>query len=272
MRFARAPLHLPDSTVIDGTNNTLTIEIDGVAHAVTLASGTYTPAELVEVVQDALDAAPADATASLDATGRVRITTTHEGSAASLQVTGGNAMAALGLSVDASAIVGTDGTIQIGSNPPVTVTSAGTGATVAVPTGTGDLTLTLDGGLRTGTSSVAVVSTGDRSLAAVAAAINGAGVSASASAVKVSDGNWLLQLNSTTTGTANSLSLDASVFTGVGGLLETSAAQDAQITIGTGPGAYSVMASGNVFNDVLQGVTLTATARVGHSGDGERQP
>ncbi|MGD9999345.1 MAG: flagellar filament capping protein FliD, partial [Ilumatobacteraceae bacterium] len=104
------------------------------------------------------------------------------------------------------------------------------------------------------------VGTGDRSLSAVAAAINGAGVGASASAVKVSDGNWLLQVNAASTGTANRLSLDAAVFSGAGGLLETSAARDAQITIGSGPGAYSVVASGNVFTDVLQGVTVTATA------------
>jgi flagellar hook-associated protein 2 len=238
----------------------LTIEIDGVAHAVTIAGGIYSPAALVDAVQTALDTAPAAAEASLDATGRLRITTQHEGSAASLRVTGGNALTALGLSVDAGAIQGTDGVIQIGSNPSVTVTSAGTGGTVAVSTGTGTLNLTLDGGLRTGTSQVAVVGTGDRSLAAVASAINGAGVGASASAVKVSDGNWLLQVNATSTGTANKLSLDASVFGGVGGLLETSAARDAQITIGSGPGAYSVTASGNVFTDVLQGVTLTATA------------
>ncbi|MGD9705412.1 MAG: flagellar filament capping protein FliD, partial [Acidimicrobiia bacterium] len=80
------------------------------------------------------------------------------------------------------------------------------------------------------------------------------------SAVKVSDGNWLLQVNSTRTGTANALSLDASLFAAAGGLVETAAAQDAKITIGTGPGAYSVTASGNSFTDVLQGVTLNAAA------------
>ena len=251
---------LAPSTLIDGTNNTLTIEVDGVAHTVTIASGTYSPAGLADAVQAALDAAPAQADASVDATGRLRITTDHEGSTATLQVMGGSALGALGLTVDATAVAGTDGTIQIGTNPAVTVTSAGIGGTVAVSTGTGTLTLAVDGGLRTGTSTVAVVSTGDRSLGAVASAINGAGVGASASAVKVSDGNWLLQVNATNTGTANALSLDGSVFAGVGGLLETSAARDAQITIGSGPGAYSVTASGNVFSDVLQGVSLTATA------------
>lgn len=251
---------LAPSTLIDGTNNTLTVEIDGVAHSITIAGGTYAPAALSNALEAAIRAVPAAASATVDVTGRLKITTDHEGSAATLQITGGSALGALGLTVDATAVAGTDGTVQIGTNPAVTVTSAGTGDTVAVSTGAGNLTLALSGGLRTGTSTVAVVGTGDRSLAAVASAINGAGVGASASAVKVSDGNWLLQLNSTNTGTANALSIDAAVFSGVGGLLETSAARDAQITIGSGPGAYSVTASGNVFNDVLQGVTLTAAA------------
>lgn len=251
---------LAPSTLIDGTNNTLTVEIDGIAHSITIAGGTYAPAALSNALEAAIRAVPAAASATVDVTGRLKITTDHEGSAATLQITGGSALGALGLTVDATAVAGTDGTVQIGTNPAVTVTSAGTGDTVAVSTGAGNLTLALSGGLRTGTSTVAVVGTGDRSLAAVASAINGAGVGASASAVKVSDGNWLLQLNSTNTGTANALSIDAAVFSGVGGLLETSAARDAQITIGSGPGAYSVTASGNVFNDVLQGVTLTAAA------------
>lgn len=250
----------PSTTVVTGSNDTLDLELDGVPRSVTIAAGTYTPAGLAAAVQSAIDASGGGATAAVDGTGRLRLTTTHEGSAASIQVMGGSALGSLGLVVDGAAAVGTDGIVQIGTNPAVTVTSAGTGASVAVATGSGNLTLQLTGGLRTGDATVAVVSTGDRSLAAVAAAINGAGVGASAAAVKVSEGNWLLQLNAAATGTANALSLDASAFAGVGGLLETSSAQDAQITIGSGPGAYSVVASGNVFSDVLPGVTLTATA------------
>ena len=251
---------LASSTVVTGSNNTIDIELDGVAHAITIASGTYTAAGLASAVQAGIDAAGGGATATTDSSGRLKLTSTHEGSTASLQVMGGTALADLGLGVDGSAAVGIDGSIQIGTNTAVTVTSAGTGATVAVGTGSGDLTLTLDGGLRTGSSTVAVVSTGDRSLTAVASAINGAGVGASAAAVKTADNSWLLQVNATSTGSANALSLDASLFAGAGGLVETSAAQDAKITIGSGIGAYSVTASGNVFTDVLPGVTLTALA------------
>ena len=122
---------LAASTLIDGTNNTLNLELDGVATPVTIASGTYDAAGLLGAVKTALVAAGGGATAALDATGRLRLTSTHEGSAATLQVMGGSALAPLGLT-DLSAATGTDGSIQIGTQPAVTVTSAGTGASVAV--------------------------------------------------------------------------------------------------------------------------------------------
>ena len=80
---------LAASTLIDGTNNTLNLELDGVAKAVTIASGTYDAAGLLGAVKTALVAAGGGATAALDATGRLRLTSTHEGSAATLQVMGG---------------------------------------------------------------------------------------------------------------------------------------------------------------------------------------
>ena len=194
------------------------------ATPVTIASGTYDAAGLLGAVNTALAAAGGGATAALDATGRLRLTSTHEGSAASLQVMGGgSANAALGLT-DFSAATGTDGTIQIGTEPAVTVTSAGTGATVSVDAGAGNIDVKLDGGLRVGDAKVVVVSTGDRSLASVAAAINGANAGANAAAIKVADGAWILQLSSSRSGTDNAMALDATVFGGVGGLLQTSGA------------------------------------------------
>jgi flagellar capping protein FliD len=111
-----------------------------------------------------------------------------------------------------------------------------------------------------GDAKVFVVSTGDRSLAGVTAAINGANTGANAAAIKIADGAWILQLSSSKSGTDNAMALDSTAFAGVGGLLQTSSAQDAKITIGSGPGAYSVEASGNSFTEVLSGVTLTALA------------
>ncbi len=249
------------TTISAGVNDTVEVEVDGVARTLTLAAGTYTAAQLDDAVQSAATSAGAGLTAALDGTGRLRLTTTHEGSAATIRVTGGSALGALGLGVDAVAITGTDGAVKIGDQPVTTVTSAGPGASpVAVAAGGGDLTFDVTGGLRTGSATVAVVSTGDRSLGAVAAAINGANVGATASAVKVSEGNWVLQTNSRSTGVDGRLAIDGAAFTGVGGLVETTAARDAQITIGSGPGAYSVTSTSNVFSDVMPGVSLTAVA------------
>ncbi len=244
-------------TVIDGSNNTLDISIDGVARTLTLTAGTYTAAALASRVQSALDATGGGATATLDSTGQLQLTTTHEGSTATLQLVGGNSLGALHLA--AGSAVGTDGAVRIGTNPSTVVTSAGTGTTTTVSTGAGSLDLRLAGGLRVGDATVAVVSTGDRSLSAVAAAVNGANVGASAAAVKVSDGAWLLQVSATRTGVANMVSLDAGAFAGAGGLVQTTAAQDAAITIGSGAGAYSVRSASNAFSEVLPGVTLTAS-------------
>ena len=250
----------PSTVVSTGVNDTIDVEIDGVARTLTLAAGTYTSTSLVDAVQTSINGSGGGATAALDGTGRLRLTTTHEGSAATVKVTGGSALTALGMTVDAAAIAGTDGQVQIGTNAVATVTSAGVGDTIAVSTGTGNLNFDVSGGLRAGSSTVAVVSTGDRSLSGVAAAINAANVGATASAVKVSDGNWLLQVNSKSTGVNGTVALDPDVFLGLGGMIQTSAAQDAQITIGSGPGSYSVTSGSNTFSEVMPGVTLTVLA------------
>lgn len=245
------------STVIDGSNNSFDVTVDGVAISVTVAHGTYTPAELVSAVQSAINNAGGDVDARLDSSGTIALSTRSEGSAASIQVTGGTALTALGLDVDAVARTGTDGVIDIGGITTV-VSSARAGTTVAADTGAGTLQLELSGGLRTGEARVVTVSTGDRSLGAVAAAINAAGAGVSAAAVRVDTGQWRLQLNATRTGEDARIAIDGDALGGLGGLVVTSEAQNARITIGTGPGAYSIEASGNTFANVLPGVTLTA--------------
>lgn len=247
------------TSITAGVNDTVELDVNGVARTLSLAAGTYTAAQLDDAVDAAAAAAGAGLSSSLDVTGRLRLTTAAEGSAASIRVTGGTALGALGLATDAVALAGTDGIVAIGDNPAVAVTSAGAGSSpVALTAGGGQLTFDVTGGLRAGTATVAVVSTGDRSLGAVASAISGANVGAGASAVKVAEGNWVLQLNSRSTGADGRLAVGASAFAGLGGLVETSTAGNAQITIGSGPGAYSVTSSTNVFSDVLPGVSLTA--------------
>lgn len=248
---------LAASTMIDGTNNSLDVTVNGVAHTLTLATGTYNAAGLAAAVQSALDSNGVAATATIGDTGELVLATTREGSAATLQVTGGTSLGALNLAVDATARIGTDGIIDVGGTL-TTLTSVEAGSSVAIDTGAGTLEATLSGGLRVGTRSVDVVDIGDGSLANVVSAINKTKNGVGASAVKVGDGQWLLQLNATATGEDGRIAIDGAVFSDLGGLVETSTAQNARITIGSGPGAYAIEAAGNTFTNVMEGVTLTA--------------
>jgi len=247
-------------TTIDGTNNTITLVVNGAAQTATIAAGTYDTAGLAAAVNTALIGT--GTLAALDSSGALVISTSREGSLATLQITGGNALGTLQLGVDATAQAGTDGKITA-NGVETTFNSIQAGNTASLDTdagpGTSNLDITFSGGLRLGERAVQVVSTGDRSLAGVAAAITGAGAGISAAAVRVGDNAWRLQLSSATTGQDGRLAIDAGVFSGgLGGLIESSAAQNAQITIGTGPGAYSVEASGNTFDNLMTGVSLTA--------------
>lgn len=245
------------TTVIDGLNQSLDVTVNGVAHNLTIATGTYDQASLVTAVQNALDASGVSVTASTDGSGAIELSTTREGSAANIQITGGTALAALRLGIDAAAHIGIDGVLDVDGTT-TTVTSAEAGQAIAVDTGAGTLDVTLSGGLRVGDTDVAVVSTGDRSLADVAAAITNSGAGVTAAAVRVDTGVWRLQLSATAIGEDGRIAIDDAVFTEIGGMIESSEARNAQITIGSGPGAYQVEASGNTFKDVVPGVTLTA--------------
>ncbi len=239
------------STVISSSNDTLDISINGVATSVTLASGTYTAEQLATEVHTKLGPS-VDVT--LTSTGQLRISTVAEGSAASLQVTGGTATASLGLTTDGSALLGTDGTMRIGAGAEVTVTGTGPGTTFAVGAGGGTLTVADVGPLRVGTSTVTVVDTGDRSLQSVASAVNAANTGVLAAAVKQSEGNWYLQLTSGSSGTASKVVAGGTQWTTL------TAAADAVLVVGSGPGAIKVESSSNTFTDVMPGVTITATA------------
>ncbi len=90
------------STVIDGTNNTFALSLNGVASgSVQLTNGTYTAAELVTVLQAAidssatLDSAGAGATVALTG-GNLVISSTRYGSASAITALSGSALAALG--------------------------------------------------------------------------------------------------------------------------------------------------------------------------------
>jgi len=247
------------STTIDGTNDTLQLSIDGNPVTLTLAHGTYSPTQLVAAVQAAATAAGAGLTASVDPnTGALQLATTEEGSAATLQVTGGDALAALNMSTDGTALTGTNAAVQVDGGSVQTITDLTAGQTVTLNAPTGTISAVLSGGLRAGTLTTSNISTGDQSLGTVVNNINAADAGVLASAVQVGANQYRLQLTSATTGVLHDLNIAGSDFnSAAGGLVSTTAAADAQLTIGTGPGAFNVTSSSNIVSGLLPGATIT---------------
>lgn len=246
------------STVIDGTNDTLTLNIGGSPFTLTLAHGTYNATQLAAAVRAASTSAGAPIAASVDPSGKLQLATTQEGSTATLQVTGGNALAALRLTTDGSPLTGIDGKVQVDGGAVQTFSSLSPGQTVTLNAPTGSISAVLSGGLRTGTLNATNVGTGDGSLQTVVNEINSAGTNVVASAVQVGANQYRLQLTSNTTGVLNDLNVASSEFgAGAGGLVTVNAAADAQLTVGTGPGAFTVTSGSNVVSGLLSGVTLT---------------
>jgi flagellar hook-associated protein 2 len=250
---------LAGSTTIDGTNDTLQLDVNGSSFTLTIAHGTYTSSDLAAAVQAAAvtEGAPVNVAVNT-ALNKLQIATTREGSAATLQVTGGSALGALGLTTDGAALTGTDGIVQIDGGTAQTFTNIEAGATISLSGGTGTITAVLSGGLRAGTLNANNVAVGDGSLGTVVGAINSAGAGVTATAVQVGDNIYRLQITSNTAGADMGTNIAATEFgTAVGGFITLSEASDAQITVGTGPGAYTVTASSNTISGVLPGVTLT---------------
>ncbi len=128
-------------------------------------------------------------------------------------------------------------------------TGAAVGATTTVIASGGSITVDV-GGVAT------VVPVGGGTLDEVAAAINGAGLKLRASTVNTGNGDRL-QVDATTTGAATEFTL-AGLDPVAGGTVVTTEAADARLTLGTGPGAYSVTSSTNVFTGVTPGLTIVA--------------
>jgi len=110
---------------------------------------------------------------------------------------------------------------------------------------------------RAGAESPTVVDVGDGSLAAVAAAINASQAGISATILKVAPADYRLQLTSTATGAAGAITVDPPSLGALGAFEVLTAAQDAQITLGTGPGAVTVTSASNTISDLAPGLTLT---------------
>ena len=249
---------LSGSTTIDGSNDTLQLSINGTPTTLTLAHGTYTGTQLAQAVQAAATSAGAPVTATLNGAGTLVLTTTRQGSSATLQITGGDALGALSLSTDAAAQTGADGVVQVDGGAGQTFSDLEAGQSITLNAGTGTITAVVASGLTTGSVTGTNVSAGDGSLATVVGNINAANAGVTATAVQVGLNTYRLQLSSNTAGANNGENIDASAFNdNVGGFLTLTAAADANVTVGNGAGSYVVTSSSNTLTGLLPGVTVT---------------
>jgi flagellar hook-associated protein 2 len=239
-------------------DSTLDVTVNGAARTYTIAAGSYSPAQLAAALQTA---SGGDLTAAVGSDGKLSITTTLEGSTASLAVIGGTAAADLFLAAGGPAAAGTDGAVSVDGGAAITVSAAGPGLTRSLAGANGTIEAAFAGGLRLGKSTLANVDPGNGSLAALVDAVNASGSGISAAAVKVGAAAYRLQLASTTTGAASDISVDPQHL--VGGMASFSTVQsgrDALIQIGDGDGAYTVSSATDSLTDVLPGVTFSLKA------------
>jgi flagellar hook-associated protein 2 len=250
---------LASGTTIGSSNDTITLSADGTSYTLTLASGTYTPSQLAQAVSTAASSAGAPVAATVSSQGQLVLATTNQGSAASLQVTGGTALTSLGLAAQSSAVTGTDAVVNVdGTSTTVTDVTAGEALSLSSGTG-GTVTATVGPGAHLSVGSVTAqdVSTGNGSLADVVAAINGAGAGVTASAVQDASGGYLLDLTSTATGANANVGISPTAFAGssLGDLEVAQAAQDAEVSLG-GPGGPVVTSATNQVSGILPGLTV----------------
>src|SRR5439155_9953595 len=183
--------------VTAGVNDTLAVNVGGVAKNYTIAAGTYSATQLATAVQTASNG---DLHGAVDATGHLALTTVAEGGAASLLIIGGSALTDLGLTgaeVGGAASTGTDGIVTVDGSA-TTITDVRAGQSMALAGGV--MTATLAGGLRVGSITGKTVDTGDGSLTAVINAINNANSGVSATSLQVAPGQYKLEIASTATG------------------------------------------------------------------------
>ena len=246
--------------VIDPSNDTFFVDVNGVARSVTLAHGSYDRSGLVSALNAAYATANIPLTASSETAGSIALTTGLEGSSASIMVTGGTSLAALGMAVDTSATTGVDGLVSFrGVETTVTAASANSVITLNAPDST-TVQATLSGGLRIAEAKVGVIDTGSGSLRAVVDAVNAgkAHSGVTAAAVRVGTNAFRLQLSSLSTGGASTVSVHAADLAPIGTFVQSSAAADATLTVGSGEGSFTVASATNSFADLLDGVSVTA--------------
>lgn len=99
------------------------------------------------------------------------------------------------------------------------------------------------------------VAVGGGTLAEVVAAINASDMDVKAAAVDTGSG-YRLQISATESGADSEFTVTG-LDGGVGGTVVLAQGEDARITVGSGPGAYTVDSASNTFADVMPGVSVT---------------
>jgi flagellar hook-associated protein 2 len=146
---------------------------------------------------------------------------------------------------------------------------------------------TIDLRIGSGDLTTITVDSTNNTLAGLAESINASGSGVSASIIQDSSGGaspYKLLLTSTETGADNSISVTNNLAASAGNATKTTfdfgnpvqAAENAQLTLGSGPGAISVESSTNRFDSLIDGVTLDllnvsggqeVTVTVAHNSD-----
>jgi flagellar hook-associated protein 2 len=246
---------------VDGTNDGIDFEVNGFSFSVTLTHDTYeTEADIAAAVSAAIaaDSGASNAvTASLGESNQIVLTTRAEGSANSVTLTGGTALADLGLTGGATA-TGVDGVVAVNGTATV-ITDTSDSDPVTLPSGgAGTITAVVSSGLRAGTATVTQsTSAGSGSLTDLVASLNAADLGYTANAVNTGSG-YRLQLTANETGAASTIEPDPAVF---GGMAFTvlSEGTDAELTI-QGDNPLTITSSTNTFDELLPGVTVTVNA------------
>ncbi|MCL4422086.1 MAG: flagellar filament capping protein FliD [Actinobacteria bacterium] len=252
------------STTISSSNDSVNATVNGTSVTYTLASGTYTPAQLAEALSSASGGA---LQASINSTGAMVVSTAAQGSAATLQITGGTALSALGLATMSAAVSGVDALVNVdgtvndlGSTTTGAITAGGTFALASGEGGTIDATVGAGGHIAVASTTATNVSTGDGSLSQVAANIDAADAGITASAIDTGNG-YVLQLSSNATGTAADLTANTAAFSSstLGDLQVSQAGSNAEIEIG-GSSADVVTSQSNQVTGLLPGLTANLLA------------
>ena len=246
---------------IDGTNDGIDLEVDGFNFSVTLTHDTYnTEQDLADAVAAAIAASAGAglATASLNQSNRIELSTTAEGSDHSIRVAGGTATFALGLALTGGITsFGTDGIVEVNGTA-TAISDVSAGATVTLPSGgAGSIDATVSGGIRVGTATASQSTPPSDSLEDLVASINAADLGYTAFAVNTGSG-YRLQLTANETGADSTITPDAGIF-GAMGFTVLSNGTDAQLTV-QGENPLTITSSDNTFEDLLPGVAITVNA------------